>query len=101
LSYTPPLPLPQNWTGEPYWDRFGGGGVDHSHHAAMGADMMTATAANATGITKMDDPEFFAYWSRLRQRLALHGPGTPSHLSLKAEYDSAKAEYERRLGEVQ
>jgi hypothetical protein len=49
-------------------------------------------------IRALDDPEFFRYWSALRQRIALSGKTVPN--DLKIEYAAVSAEYHRRVDGV-
>ena len=50
-------------------------------------------------IRALDDPEFFRYWSALRQRIALSGKTPPP--DLEREYGAVSAEYRRRVNRDQ
>jgi hypothetical protein len=98
LSHTPPLPLPQSWTGEPYWDPLGGGGVTKrqaNRQAAMGADMDSGTTGSSLG--SLNDPEFIAHWSALRAELMVTGLNDPRYWELMTSFADVQSEYRRRL----
>jgi hypothetical protein len=64
----------------------------------MGTRATTASGP-ASDIRALNDPEFFRYWSTLRQRIALSGKTVPN--DLKSEYAAVAAEYRRRVDDDQ
>jgi hypothetical protein len=55
----------------------------------------TAGSETASDMRALGDPEFFRYWSALRQRIALSGKTPPQ--DLEREYGAVSAEYRRRV----
>jgi hypothetical protein len=55
----------------------------------------TTGSETASDMRALDDPEFFRYWSALRQRIALSGKTPPQ--DLEREYGVVSAEYRRRV----
>ena len=64
----------------------------------MGARATTGSET-ASDMRTLDDPEFFRYWSALRQRIALSGKTPPP--DLEREYGAVSAEYRRRVNRDQ
>jgi hypothetical protein len=56
----------------------------------MSADLDAALAA-------LNDPEFFAYWSAARTMLTLTPEASGEYEGIRAKYDAAKVEYQRRM----
>jgi hypothetical protein len=53
--------------------------------------------AAETGLRELSDPEFFAHWAAVRDRLSRTPQGKPGHPEIKARYDAVTDEYRRRL----
>jgi hypothetical protein len=54
-----------------------------------------AGSETTSDMRALDDPEFFRYWSALRQRIAFSGKTPPP--DLEREYDAVYTEYRRRV----
>jgi hypothetical protein len=52
---------------------------------------MSTTATDSADLRKLSDPDFFAYWAKVRLGYAVE------HTASKQEYDAVVAEYQRRL----
>lgn len=50
-------------------------------------------------IRKLSDPDFFALWACLRDRLFCVPKGKPEHCEIKRRYEDAAAEYRRRVSQ--
>ena len=48
-------------------------------------------------LREMTDPEFFAYWAVVRNRLILTPTTSTEHREIKRRYDIVLAEYRRRV----
>lgn len=59
----------------------------------------TTDSETASDMRALDDPDFFRYWSALRQRIALSGKTPPN--DLEREYGVVSAEYRRRVNRGQ
>jgi hypothetical protein len=55
----------------------------------------TTGSETASDMRALDDPEFFRYWSAVRQRIALSGKTPPP--DLEREYGAVSAECRRRV----
>ena len=49
-------------------------------------------------LREMNDPEFFAHWAAIRNRLIVTPTGSSKHSEAKRRYDAVTAEYRRRIG---
>jgi hypothetical protein len=54
-------------------------------------------SAHDSDLGELADPEFFAYWADVRNRVAVTRLGTPEHAEVKQLYDAVLAEYRRRM----
>jgi len=48
-------------------------------------------------LRELSDPEFFAQWAAVRNRLFSIPKGKPEHCEIKRRYDAMAAEYRRRM----
>ena len=48
-------------------------------------------------VWQMTDPEFFAYWAAVRNRLVLTPADSPQRSEIKRRYSAVVAEYRRRI----
>jgi hypothetical protein len=48
-------------------------------------------------LQELSDPEFFAHWAAVRNRLFGTPKGKPGHCEIKRRYDAVTAEYRRRI----
>lgn len=48
-------------------------------------------------LRELSDPEFFAHWAAVRNRLFRAPKGEPGHYEVKRRYDAVTAEYQRRI----
>jgi hypothetical protein len=53
--------------------------------------------SETSDLQELSDPEFFAHWAAVRERLSRIPKGEPGHPQIKARYDDVTAEYRRRL----
>jgi hypothetical protein len=53
--------------------------------------------SEACDLRELTDPEFFAHWAAVRNRLFGTPKGRPGHGEIKGRYDAMAAEYRRRL----
>lgn len=47
-------------------------------------------------LQELSDPEFFAHWAAVRNRLLGTPKGKPGHCEVKRRYNAVAAEYRRR-----
>jgi hypothetical protein len=52
---------------------------------------MPTTAPDSADLRELSDPDFFAYWAKIRLRYAVERTAT------KQDYDDVLAEYRRRI----
>jgi hypothetical protein len=48
-------------------------------------------------LQELGDPEFFAHWAAVRERLIRTPKDSPGHPEVKRQYDAVTAEYYRRI----
>ena len=58
---------------------------------------MSSTATDSADLRELSDPDFFAYWARVRLRYATTSLNSPEHELSKLDYAEVLAEYRRRL----
>ncbi len=56
-----------------------------------------ASTDPASDLQELADPEFFAHWADVRNRLALTRAGSAEHAEVKRRYDDVAAEYRQRV----
>lgn len=59
---------------------------------------LTGQKGRISDLRQLGDPEFFAYWAAIRNRLARTPEGEAGHREIKRQYDAATVEYRRRIG---
>jgi hypothetical protein len=56
-----------------------------------------AVNTSAEKLQELSDPEFFAHWAAVRNRVLSTPKGRPEHREVRRRYDAAAAEYRRRI----
>jgi hypothetical protein len=79
--------------------------VPYSRHTHTGATHMGTHASSADlspeseacDLRELSDPEFFAHWAAVRNRLCGTPEGKLGHYEIKRRYDAVTTEYQRRI----
>jgi hypothetical protein len=59
--------------------------------------MTALETTDISDLTELDDPALITHWADIRRKLALTPKDDPHHAAIKQAYESALAEYRRRV----